>query len=258
MFSTLTTVALTVGIYITAGFIISVIVQRNDIADIMWGPGIALVAWSAMGFDISSATLIQQVITALISIWAVRLAIRIFRKNYRKGEDSRYRRWRDSWGAWFYPRSFLQVFLLQGFLMIMVGYSAIHAAVFAADSVSVLWLYVGGIVWLCGFIVEVVADYQLDHFLQNPANKGRLMKYGLWRYSRHPNYFGEITMWWGIWIILTPVSLSMFALLSPLTITTLILFVSGIPLLEASLKKHPEFAEYKRTTSVFIPWFPKT
>lgn len=257
MLSTLVTVALTIGCYITAGFFVSVLTKRNDIADIMWGPGIALVAWSALGFDILNATVLQQVITTLITIWAVRLGVRIYLKNRKKGEDPRYKRWRDAWGVWFYPRSFLQVFVLQGTLMVLVGYSAVHAATYEPVLSLTPWLYIGVAVWILGFVFEVVGDYQLDRFLANPANKGRLMKYGLWRYSRHPNYFGEVTMWWGIWLCVGPVYLSAVSLLSPLTITTLILFVSGIPLLEASLKKHPEFAEYKRTTSVFIPWFPK-
>lgn len=257
MISIFSTVGITILAYVTLGFIVSLVLKRNDIADIMWGPGIALVAWSAIGFDVLAASLVQQVITVLISVWALRLGIRIWLKNRKKGEDPRYKRWRESWGAWFYPRSFLQVFVLQGILMVLVGYGAIHVAVFSPVLAITPWLYVGVAVWLAGFVFEVVGDYQLDRFLGNPANKGRLMRYGLWRFSRHPNYFGEVTMWWGIWIIISPVYLSLLALLSPLTITTLILFVSGIPLLEASLRKHPEFAEYERTTSVFIPWPPK-
>lgn len=255
---TLVSVLIPIGIYICIGFIISVVLRRNDVADIMWGPGIALVAWSAIGFDILSVSILQQVVTTLITIWAVRLGVRIFLKNYKKGEDQRYRRWREAWGMWFYPRSFIQVFVLQGTLMVLVGYSAIHAAAFAPVLGLTPWLYVGIAVWLVGFVFEVVGDYQLDRFLNNPDNKGRLMKYGLWRYTRHPNYFGEVTMWWGIWICVSPAYLSVLAFLSPLTITILILFVSGIPLLEASLKKHPEFAAYARTTNAFIPWPPRT
>ena len=253
MISILSTVGVTISAYVVVGFLVSLVLKRNDIADIMWGPGIALVAWSAIGFDIFSAMLLQQVVAALITIWALRLGIRIWLKNRKKGEDPRYKRWRESWGGWFYPRSFLQVFL-----MVFVGYVAIHAATFTVVQSLNPWLYVGVGVWTLGFFFEFLADWQLDRFLRNPANKGRLMKYGLWCFSRHPNYFGEVTMWWGIWIIISPVYLSVLALLSPLTITTLILFVSGIPLLEASLRKHPEFAEYERTTSVFIPWPPRS
>ena len=258
MISILTTVVIIITIYVTAGFLFSVLIKRNDIADIMWGPGIALVAWSAIGFDFMAASLLSQVVTVLISVWALRLGVRIFLKNRKKGEDLRYQRWRESWGAWFYPRSFLQVFVLQGFLMILVGYTAIHVATFTAVLSLEPWLYIGAAVWLIGFWFELVGDWQLDRFLANPDNKERLMKYGLWRYSRHPNYFGEVAMWWGIWIIVSPAYLSVLALVSPLTITTLILFVSGIPLLEASLKKHPEFVEYARTTNAFIPWPPRS
>lgn len=257
MITTLTTIAVTIGLYVTVGFVVAVLLKRNDLADIMWGPGIALVAWSAIGFDFMAASLLSQVVTVLISVWALRLGVRIFLKNRKKGEDPRYQRWRDAWGGWFYPRSFLQVFVLQGTLMMVVGYSAIHAAMYEPVLALALWIYVGVVVWAIGFAFEVVGDWQLDRFLANPDNKKRLMKYGLWRYSRHPNYFGEVTMWWGIWIIVSPAYLSALALVSPLTITALILFVSGIPLLEASLKKHPEFAEYARTTNAFIPWPPR-
>ncbi len=257
-----TILLLTFGViwaFVTSLFIISLFLKRNDIADIAWGPGIALAAWSSWVIAGQPFTLTTLVVLGLVSIWAARLGIRIFLKNSKKGEDPRYARWREAWGRTFYVRSYLQVYLLQGFLMVVVGYSAVHASLYSiAVPEALTYIVFGGAIWLVGFFFEVVGDWQLDRFITNPLNKGRLMRYGLWAYSRHPNYFGEITMWWGIWLIVLPLPLSLLALISPVTITLLICFVSGIPLLEASLAKHPEFAEYKRTTSVLIPWRQKT
>lgn len=244
--------------FVSLLFILSLFIKRNDIADIAWGPGIALASWTAWFAAGAPATLTTITVLGLVSVWALRLGVRIFLKNIKKGEDPRYARWRAAWGRTFYLRSYLQVYLLQGFLMVVVGYSAIHASTYSiAVPEAATYAILGGLVWLFGFVFEVVGDWQLDRFITNPANKGRLMRYGLWQYSRHPNYFGEITMWWGIWLIVLPLPLSLLALASPVTITLLICFVSGIPLLEASLAKHPEFAEYRRTTSVLIPWQPR-
>jgi steroid 5-alpha reductase family enzyme len=251
-------VTMAIATFVSILFILSLSLKRNDIADVAWGPGIVLASWSAWYLSGQPITLTTLTVLGLVSIWATRLGIRIYRKNKRKGEDARYARWRAEWGQSFYIRSYLQVYLFQGALMIVVGYSTIHASI---NSIAVpgaaTFAIIGGVIWFVGFIFEVVGDYQLDAFLKNPENKGRLMRYGLWHYSRHPNYFGEVTMWWGIWLIVLPLPLSAIALISPLTITGLILFVSGIPLLETGLAKHPEFPEYKRTTSVFIPWWPK-
>jgi steroid 5-alpha reductase family enzyme len=106
-----------------------------------------------------------------------------------------------------------------------------------------------------GFFFESVSDYQLLRFMQNPLNQGKLMKYGLWKYSRHPNYFGEVCMWWGFFLITASVVWGLSGIISPLTITILLLFFTGVPWVEKVLEKHPEFAEYKRKTSIFIPWF---
>jgi steroid 5-alpha reductase family enzyme len=112
-------------------------------------------------------------------------------------------------------------------------------------------------VWVIGFFFESVGDAQLSRFIKDPANKGKLMQSGLWKYTRHPNYFGEVTQWWGLWIIALSVSYGWLGIIGPLTITTLILKVSGIPLLEKSMEGNPEFQEYKKRTSVFFPLPPK-
>lgn len=242
--------SIAVLLYVTAGFLLSIPLKRNDIADIMWGPGIALAAHVAIWSTTTTPSLLQLLLLALISIWAARLAIRIGSKNLRKpGEDPRYKRWRDSW-RFFYLRSYLQVFMLQGTLMLVLAYPLIHISP-APDSISTPLLIFGAALWLIGFFFEVVGDAQLDRFLKDPANKGKLMQSGLWRYSRHPNYFGEITMWWAIGLMTLP--FGVLVLISPITITLLIRYVSGVPLLEAHFKDHPDWPEYERTTSMLVP-----
>lgn len=121
-----------------------------------------------------------------------------------------------------------------------------------------IWL--GIAIWLIGFIFESLGDWQLQKFKANPKNKGKIMKTGLWRYTRHPNYFGESMMWWGIWILVISSYgsvINYLTVVSPLTITWLLLFVSGVPLLEKKYADNKEFQKYKQQTSSFIPWLPK-
>lgn len=243
---------LVVLVYVTLGYIVALLIKRNDIADVMWGPGIALSAWTA---TLLSPLLHLEafIICVLITIWALRLSLHIGVRFFtKKEEDRRYAAWRSEWGKTGVWRSFLQVFLLQGLLMIVVGYGAIHASVFGVDSISVL-LLLGALVWLVGFLFETVADAQLKAFLSKQENKGKIMTTGVWSLSRHPNYFGEVTLWWGIWLMVASLSWSVFALISPVMITFLILKVSGIPMLEKGYEGNAEFDEYKKRTSAFFP-----
>ena len=249
----LTTAVLWVWAFVTVWFGISLVLRRNDVADVAWGLGITCIAIVAYIYGTMSD--VSLLLTALIVVWGLRLGFHIGIRNSKKKEDPRYAAWRDEWGVWFIPRSYLQVFILQGALMICVGYSALHAAVYGG-SVHAL-AYVGIAVWLVGFIFEAVGDYQLVRFLREPEHKGKIMKYGLWKYTRHPNYFGEVTQWWGLWLIVASLPFGWVALLSPLTITFLILKVSGIPMLEKAFDTNPEFQEYKKRTSAFFPLPPR-
>jgi steroid 5-alpha reductase family enzyme len=113
-------------------------------------------------------------------------------------------------------------------------------------------------VWLFGFVFESVGDAELVRFAKKPGNRGKIIQTGLWRYTRHPNYFGEIVQWWGIWLVALSLKGGWFAIIGPLTITFLIVKVSGIPMLEKKLAQNPMFADYKRRTSILLPWFPRT
>lgn len=244
-----------IAVFITILFILSLILKRNDIADVAWGTGIFLVA--LVNYFIGGAGDVSLVLTVLAGLWGVRLTLRIFFRNRKKAEDFRYKKWREDWGRWFYVRSFFQVYLLQGFLMCVVGYSFIHAGVYGGASKLHFVSMAGLLVWLVGYFFEVVGDWQLDTFIRNKPKKDSVLSTGLWRYTRHPNYFGEVTMWWGIWLMVATLPMGYIALISPLTITFLILKVSGIPLLEKSFADNSNFQEYKKHTSAFFPLPPR-
>ena len=239
----------------TGWFIAAQVRGRNDIADVAWGLGFILAASVSLiaGNVYSSRGLL---ISALVLVWGMRLALHIHNRNRGKGEDPRYRKWREEWGEWFVLRSFLQVFMLQGMLLMMVALPVVFAN--QASATPLGWRDLLGLaIWLTGFCFEAVGDRQLLTFVRNPANKGKLMTSGLWRYTRHPNYFGEVTLWWGIWLIASAIPGGWMTMVGPLTITFLILKVSGIPMLEKPYEERTDFQEYKRRTSAFFPLPPK-
>jgi len=245
--------ALTLLGYVTCWFIISIIKKRNDVADIAWGLGFILMAW--LSFFISGFSFKAFLVNGLVTIWGLRLAFHIYNRNKNKPEDSRYLEWRKTWKN-FYLRSFLQIYLLQGIFLFLISLPVIFINHSVTESFGILEI-IGLLVWSLGFYFENMGDKQLKKFISNPANKGKLMDRGLWQYSRHPNYFGEVTQWWGIFIIALSIPNSFFTIIGPITITILIIFVSGIPLLERKYAGRPDFEKYKKKTSIFIPLPPR-
>ena len=174
----------------------------------------------------------------------------------KRGEDFRYAAWRARWGRWFVLRSYIQIYLLQGSFLLVISLPILLARR-PGPGLGLLDL-AGVMVWLAGFGFEAAADAQMGRFKRDPGNRGRIITTGLWRYSRHPNYFGEALMWWGLALIALSVPSGWPGLLGPLTITFLLRFVSGVPLLERKYEGRPDFQEYARRTNAFVPWFPKT
>jgi steroid 5-alpha reductase family enzyme len=236
-------------------FLISMIKKRNDVADIAWGLGFVLLSWTS--FFLSGEQSIRALaVNILISVWGVRLATHIFSRNRNKSEDYRYLEWRKEWGRYFYIRSFLQVYMLQGLLLFLIVFPALLTN-YSFSSLLTPMDYVAFSIWLLGFLFESIGDKQLADFIKDPSNTGKIMQSGLWKYTRHPNYFGEVTQWWGIWLFSVAASQSYIGIIGPATITVLILFVSGIPLLEKKYIGNTDFEEYKKRTSMFFPMFPK-
>ncbi len=240
-------------IYMSIWFLIATAIKRNDIADIAWGLGFSTLAILVPRNGQFSQDL---VIRMLIIIWGVRLSYHVFSRNSKKSEDYRYLAWRHSWGKWFLLRSYLQIFLLQGFFMFLISISLILSTASRTPPHPIFY-WVGLGMWIIGFFFESIADIQLRDFLKKNKRKGSIMKQGLWRYSRHPNYFGEVTQWWGICVMVMTMTNGLLALISPITITILILGISGIPMLEEKYKGNTEFDQYKKSTNAFFPGVPK-
>jgi len=238
--------------YMNLWFVVSLLKKRNDVADVAWGLGFVLMTWTS--FFLSDDSGVRGLLVGLlVSIWGLRLAWHIHARNKGKTEDYRYLAWRKEWGNWFYIRSYFQVYLLQGMFLFLIAMPVLLINKNIGGALGLLD-FLGVAIWLVGFYFESVGDAQLARFIKDPANKDKLMQSGLWAYTRHPNYFGEVTQWWGIWLIALSVPNGVFAIIGPLTITFLILKVSGIPMLEKKMAEHPDFAEYKRKVSMFIPY----
>ena len=242
-------------IYMNLWFILSLLKKRNDVADVAWGLGFVLMAWTSFYYTLSFSPK-ALLVNILVSIWGLRLAIHIHARNKGKQEDYRYEAWRKEWGKWFYLRSYLQVYILQGALLFLIVLPVLF--INKNSGPGFVWSdYLGLIIWSVGFYFESVGDLQLANFIKNPQNKGKIIRTGLWAYSRHPNYFGEVTQWWGIFVLALSSPASYLSIIGPITISFLILKVSGIPLLEKKLAENPEFENYKKEVSVFFPLPPK-
>lgn len=241
--------------YMTAFFALAVVRRDNSVADIAWGGGFLLVALLSLHRGVGWLPR-PALLTVLVALWAARLAIHILRRNRGRGEDPRYAAWRREWGRWWLPRSYLQVFLLQGAILLVVAAGIIVVNTRSGPRLRALDV-VGAAVVVAGLAVETVADRQLARFTRDPVNSGRILDRGLWRYSRHPNYFGEAVVWWGVWLIALSVPGGWWTAVSPLLITFLLLKVSGVPLLERLMEGRPGWAEYKTRTSIFIPLPPR-
>ncbi len=237
-------------------YTLALVKKDNGIADIAWGLGFVLVAIFTL-FKHSVFYPRQVLICTLIIVWGVRLAFYIFARSLNKPEDFRYANWRKQWGKYANIRAFFQVFMLQGLVMFVVSLPIINVNTYNVYSHVNYIDILGCTIFLVGFLFESVADSQLLSFKKNPKNKGKIMKTGLWKYSRHPNYFGECLLWWGIFIVASQAHLVKFSLAGVLTINFFIIFVSGVPMLERKYKKNKAFQAYAKKTSIFFPLPPK-
>ena len=240
--------------WVVAWYAIAIPNRRNDVADVAWGLGFVLLAWLA--FYRGGGNDRAWVVNALITVWGLRLAWHIQARNHGKPEDFRYAHWRKEWKH-FYVRSFLQVFLLQGFFLYVIAWPVLLINLTVPTPLG--WLDYAGIgIWLVGFSFEAIGDYQLKLFKKNPANRGKIITTGLWRYTRHPNYFGDAVQWWGVFTMACALPSGWITLTSPVLMTYLLRYVSGVPMLERKYEGHAEFEAYKRRTSVFFPLPPKS
>jgi len=255
------------SIYLTLGLIIlglmvllwlvSLALQNSSIVDIFWGTGFVITAWAAFLLTPNSLAARKILLSVLVTLWGLRLSLYILRRNWGKPEDFRYQAWRKEAGPAWWWLSFFKVFLLQGVLLWIIA-APLLAAQIGVRPDRLTWLDLLAIpLWLTGFTFETVGDWQLRRFKANPSNKGKVLQAGVWRYTRHPNYFGDTAQWWAYYLVALAAG-GWWTIFSPLIMTILLLRVSGVTLLEKTLKaEKPGYKEYAERTSEFIPWFPK-
>ena len=238
--------------FFTVFFIVAQIIKNNSIVDIGWGLGFVLVTWALFLLfgSINPVTIITNI---LISMWGLRLFYHILKRNLFEAEDFRYANWRKAWGKWIVPRAFLQVFMLQGILQFAIGSTSYYVNI---NELTFSWTsIIGVVVWFVGYFFEVVGDRQLKNHIKDP-NKTGLLTTGLWRHTRHPNYFGEALLWWGLYVFVLLNGAPWYLVISPIVITSVLYFISP-PLLEKSMEKREGWHEYAMHTSMFVPFLKK-
>lgn len=238
-------------------WLLSLRLKDASIVDLAWGPAF-LVAAGASFVTAGGWLPRRALVLALVAVWAVRLAAHLAARNLGHGEDARYRRWREQHGPRWWWRSLFQVFLLQAGVAWAVSWPLHVAQSAAAPAGWTWWDAAGVVVFGIGFAFEAVADEQLRRFRRRPDSRGRVLDTGLWRYSRHPNYFGEAVLWWGLFLFAAAVPGGWMTAASPALMTWLLLRVSGVTLLEQGLRQsRPGYADYEARTSAFVPWRPR-
>ncbi len=253
----LATSASAIVVLMLAVWLVSLAMRDASIVDIAWGAGFVVVAWTA--FAVGDGTESRRwLISLMVTAWGLRLAGYLAWRNLGKGEDYRYQKMRQYWGSRFPVVSLFTVFLLQGVLMFIVSLPVQMAQVSGGPD-SLIWLdYLGLLVFAAGLFFESTGDLQLARFKANPANEGKVMDRGLWRYTRHPNYFGDFLVWWGIFLVALARPEIAWTIVGPLVMSVLLLRVSGVALLERNLKRRrPGYEDYIRRTSAFFPRPPK-
>ncbi len=240
----------------TALWLLSIPLKNVSIVDLFWGAGFVLSA--SCYFLYTEEGERRFWVLVLVAIWGLRLSGYLSWRNIGKGEDFRYRKFREDFGPdryWWY--SYPSVFLLQGVLMWLISAPLLGSML--GEDRPLYWVDgVATVVWGIGFLFEAGSDLQLARFKREPSQRGKLLTTGFWRYTRHPNYFGDACVWWGFGLFAVAAGQPLSAL-GALFMTLLIVKVSGVALLERSLKEQkPGYEEYVRRTSAFVPWFPKS
>lgn len=248
---------LTILLMMVVLWLTSLRLRNASIVDIFWGVGFVLAVWVYFALTPQGAPTRRLLICALVTLWGARLSLYILWRNWGKPEDYRYAAWRRTAGVRWWWLSFFQVFLLQGALQWLISSPLLAAQISPVPS-QLTWLDgLGIVVWGIGFFFEAIGDLQLARFRADPANRGKLLTTGLWRYTRHPNYFGDAAQWWGFYLIALSAG-GWWSVFSPLLMTFLLLRVSGVRLLEKSLQEtKPGYEDYARRTSSFVPLPPR-
>ncbi|MBI1349177.1 DUF1295 domain-containing protein [bacterium] len=244
-------------IAMTVLWLISLWRRDVSIVDPFWGTGFLMLAWTSIAWHSSRTTPRALLVCALVTIWSLRLSLYLLWRNAGHGEDERYAAMRRHHGPWFPWISLFTVFWLQAVILWIVAQPILAITTSSVTSEWNLWDILGATLWLIGFAFEAIGDWQLARFKANPANRGQVLRYGLWRYTRHPNYFGDFCVWWGFYLFAVADGAS-WTIISPVLMSILLMRISGVTLLESTIEeRRPDYAEYRRTTNAFLPGLPK-
>ena len=240
---------------VVVGFwIYSVLKKDAGIADVLWGLHFVFIAGYCW---VLNPTFIVGIVSLCTIVWGLRLTVHLFMRNHNKSEDRRYTDMRNRSKLPFWLKSLFTVFLLQWVIASCVGIPLLIGLSDGAEATINLGFYFGFITWLIGFMFEAIGDWQLKQFLKNGNDSG-VLNTGLWKYTRHPNYFGDALLWWGIAVMCFNIEPQMILFVGPTTMTFFLLKVSGVSMLEKDISnRRPEYQKYIRSTPAFIPWFPK-
>ena len=243
---------ITIACLMLATWSVSLLRRDASIVDIVWGLGFVVVAWASR-FVTGASGAGNWLLVAMVTVWGVRLAAYLAKRNLGKGEDFRYKAMRRKHGERFPLVSLYTVFGLQGALMFVVSLP-VSLGQRDTDAGAGFVALAGFVVWAIGLYFEVVGDAQLARFKRDPRNEGLVMDQGLWALTRHPNYFGDCLVWWGLAIVASAQGAGLWAFLGALVMTVLLVRVSGAAMLDRLLaKRKPGYAEYMAHTSGFIP-----
>ncbi len=249
---------LAILVYMVVLWAASLILRNASIVDIFWGPGFGVVSLVYFALTPDGYQPRKLLILALVLVWGLRLGLHIGWRGRAKGEDYRYAAWREASGRGWWWKSFFQVFLLQGLLLWLISTPLLAAQYAAQPQVLTIFDVLGLLVWLAGFCFEAIGDWQLARFRSNPDNAGKVLRNGLWRFTRHPNYFGDALLWWGYWLVALSTPFGLLTTFAPLIMTFLLMRVSGVTLLERRLRKSKTgYADYVETTNAFFPGPPR-
>jgi steroid 5-alpha reductase family enzyme len=242
-------------IYMTIWFLIAKTKNRLDIVDAAWGSGFALVAWISV---IQRYSLHSVVLAVLVTMWSARLTRHIGARLQTR-HDPRYELIASKWKGNYWVRAFFSIYMLQGVIVWAITIPiSLAAGLQVYAGLTSVFAVIGAAIWTGGFIIETISDKQLHDFIAEPNHKGEVMDHGLWRYSRHPNYFGEIVLWYGLAVFALSASYGWAGLIGPTILAMTIIFASGIPPIENRKKSDPKYRSYMNRTSVLIPLPPRS
>ena len=252
------TAGVTILALVSALWLLSMLLKDSSIIDVFWGLGFVVTCWMYYQYTPGGYLPRKALLTLLVTIWGLRLSLYIFIRNWKRGEDYRYCQWRETAGRSWWWRSYFKVFLLQGALLWLISAPLLAAQVSSTPDRLTVFDYLAVLIWGIGFFFEAVGDWQLARFKGDSRNRGRLLTTGVWRYTRHPNYFGDAAQWWGYYLFALAAG-GWWTVFSPLLMTSLLVKVSGVAMLEKSLAENkPGYIEYMQRTSAFIPWMPRS